>query len=45
LFAQDGQSTIAFNVTEWQGHTQEQLTLMMDHLERLRQLGIEAIEE
>lgn len=32
-------------VLEWQGHAPEQLQAMRDHLERLKQLGIEAIEE
>jgi len=32
-------------VTEWQGHSPEQLKTMKDHLDRLRELGIEAIEE
>lgn len=32
-------------VTGWQGHSPEELKAMNDHLERLRQLGIEAIEE
>jgi rifampin ADP-ribosylating transferase len=32
-------------VTEWQGHPPEQLKAMMEHLERLKQLGIEAIED
>lgn len=32
-------------VTSWQGHSQEQLKTMKDHLERLKQLGIEAIED
>ena len=32
-------------VTDWQGHSSEQLTTMKDNLERLKQLGIEAIEE
>ena len=32
-------------VTAWQGHAPEQLQAMLDHLERLKQLGIEAIEE
>jgi hypothetical protein len=31
-------------VTEWEGHSPEQLKAMKDHLERLRQLGIEAID-
>ena len=32
-------------VTDWQGHAPEQLQAMKDHLERLKQQGIEAIEE
>ena len=32
-------------VTDWQGHTPEQLKAMKEHLERLKQLGIEAIED
>lgn len=32
-------------VTEWQGHSPEQLKAMLDHLEKLKQQGIEAIEE
>ncbi|GAA4470419.1 NAD(+)--rifampin ADP-ribosyltransferase [Nibrella saemangeumensis] len=32
-------------VTDWQGHTPEQLRAMQDHLERLKELGIEAIED
>jgi hypothetical protein len=32
-------------VTEWQGHSPEQLKAMKDHLEKLKQLGIEAIED
>jgi rifampin ADP-ribosylating transferase len=32
-------------VTDWEGHSPEQLKAMNDHLERLRQLGVEAIEE
>lgn len=32
-------------VPEWQGHPPEQLQAMKDHLERLRQMGIEAIED
>ena len=31
-------------ITDWQGHSPEQLKAMKDHLERLRQLGIEAID-
>lgn len=36
---------VTSEVTEWQGHAPEQLQAMLDHLERLKQLGIEAIEE
>ena len=32
-------------VTEWEGHSPERLEEMRDHLESLRQRGIEAIEE
>ncbi|OFX42147.1 MAG: rifampin ADP-ribosyl transferase [Bacteroidetes bacterium GWA2_40_14] len=32
-------------VTEWQGHAPGQLKAMKDNLERLKQLGIEAIED
>ena len=32
-------------VTDWQGHSPEQLSAMKEHLERLKQLGIEAIED
>ncbi len=32
-------------ITEWQGHSPEQLKAMKDHLEGLKQLGIEAIED
>jgi hypothetical protein len=32
-------------ITDWQGHSAEELKEMMDHLERLKELGIEAIEE
>ena len=32
-------------ITEWQGHSDEELKAMRDHLERLKELGIEAIEE
>jgi rifampin ADP-ribosylating transferase len=31
-------------ITDWQGHSPEQLKAMKDGLERLRQLGIEAID-
>lgn len=32
-------------VASWQGHSEEQLKTMKDHLERLKQQGIEAIED
>ncbi|WP_303309577.1 NAD(+)--rifampin ADP-ribosyltransferase [Hymenobacter sp. BT730] len=32
-------------VTQWQGHAPEQLQAMQEHLERLKQQGIEAIED
>lgn len=32
-------------VTDWQGHPAEQLKAMRDHLEKLREQGIEAIED
>ena len=32
-------------VKEWKGHSPEQLNTMKEHLERLKQLGIEAINE
>jgi Rifampin ADP-ribosyl transferase len=32
-------------VMDWQGHSPEQLKAMKDNLERLKQLGIEAIED
>jgi rifampin ADP-ribosylating transferase len=32
-------------VADWQGHSPEELKAMKDHLERLKQLGVEAIED
>lgn len=32
-------------VTDWQGHPPEQLKAMKDHLEQLKEQGIEAIED
>lgn len=32
-------------VADWQGHSPEQLKAMKEHLDRLKQLGIEAIED
>jgi hypothetical protein len=36
---------ITGEVTNWQGHSAEELNHMKEHLERLKQLGIEAIED
>ena len=36
---------VAGEVTDWQGHSPEQLNAMKEHLERLKQLGIEAIKD
>ena len=36
---------VAGEVTDWQGHSPEQLQAMQENLERLQQLGIEAIED
>ena len=32
-------------IVDWQGHSPEQLKTMKDHLERLKEQGIEAIED
>ena len=32
-------------VKDWQGHSPEQLKMMRDHLEKLKEQGIEAIED
>jgi rifampin ADP-ribosylating transferase len=32
-------------VTDWKGHSAEELKVMREHLERLKQLGVEAIED
>jgi len=36
---------VSGEVTDWQGHTLEELKAMKDNLERLKGLGIEAIED
>jgi hypothetical protein len=36
---------VAGEVTDWQGHSLETLKAMKDHIERLRQLGVEAIDD
>jgi hypothetical protein len=32
-------------IRDWQGHPPEQLKAMKDHLDQLKQLGVEAIED
>ena len=36
---------VSGEITDWQGHPPEQLKTMKEHLEQLKQLGIEAIED
>ena len=36
---------VAGEVTDWKGHSPDELKTMKDHLERLRRLGVEAIED
>lgn len=36
---------VSGEITDWQGHSAEELKTMKEHLEKLKQLGIEAIEE
>ena len=36
---------ITGEVTDWQGHSPEQIKTMKEHLEQLKRLGIEAIED
>ena len=36
---------IVGEIKDWQGHSEEQLKNMREHLDRLKQLGIEAIED
>jgi rifampin ADP-ribosylating transferase len=36
---------VASEVTDWQGHSPEALKAMKDNIERLRQLGVEAIDD
>ena len=36
---------VSGEVFDWQGHSPDELKTMRDHLEKLKQLGIEAIEE
>lgn len=35
---------VTSEITEWQGHSPEQLKVMKDHIARLRELGVEAID-
>ena len=32
-------------VTDWQGHSPEEIKAMKDHIEELKRLGVEAIED
>jgi rifampin ADP-ribosylating transferase len=32
-------------ITDWKGHSPEALQTMKDHVERLRQLGVEAVDD
>lgn len=36
---------VAGEVTDWQGHSPEALKATKDHIERLKQLGVEAIDD
>lgn len=36
---------VSGEVTDWEGHSGKELKAMQEHLERLKQLGIEAIED
>jgi rifampin ADP-ribosylating transferase len=36
---------VTSEVTDWKGHSPEQLKAMKDHLEELKRLGVEAIED
>jgi rifampin ADP-ribosylating transferase len=36
---------VAGEVTDWQGHSPEALKAMIDNIERLRRLGVEAIDD
>ena len=36
---------VAGEITDWQGHSPEELKAMKEHVERLKQLGIEAIDD
>jgi hypothetical protein len=38
-------SRVAGEVTDWKGHSTEALKAMKDNIERLRQLGVEAIDD
>lgn len=37
--------TVVGELTDWKGHSPEQLKMMKDHLEKLKEQGIEAIED
>ena len=36
---------VAGEITDWQGHSPEVLKAMKDNLERLKRLGVEAIDD
>jgi hypothetical protein len=36
---------VSSEVTDWQGHSPQELKAMKEHLERLKRLGVEAIED
>ena len=36
---------VTSEITDWKGHSAEELKTMKDHLERLRKLGVEAIDD
>lgn len=36
---------VTVEITDWQGHSPEQLKAMKDNVERLKRLGVEAIED
>lgn len=40
-----GPLRVTGEVTDWQGHSPEQIKAMKDHLEQLKRLGVEAIED
>ena len=45
IYVVEPTGSIAGEVTDWEGHSAERLKEMRDHLENLKQRGVEAIEE